>query len=160
MVGAVWGLGFAPEDAKQGNSYRIIYIHVPAAVIAPTPAPSPAQPEPPVATQPTAPLAVALLFVTLLKLACELAVLKHADTDSDRWTQLRRTAALQTGALRPVLAVRLLTALAGGVFLPFVIATGAGSVALGISAFVLCLLGELAERYLFFTSVAPDKMPV
>ncbi len=112
------------------------------------------------AFQPTAPLAVALLFVTLLKLACELAVLKHADTDSDRWTQLRRTAALQTGALRPVLAVRLLTALAGGVFLPFVIATGAGSVALGISAFVLCLLGELAERYLFFTSVAPDKMPV
>ncbi len=33
VVGAVWGLGFAPEDAKQGNSYRIIYIHVPAAVI-------------------------------------------------------------------------------------------------------------------------------
>jgi hypothetical protein len=24
---------------------------------------------------------------------------------------------------------------------------------------VLCLMGEYAERYLFFTSVAPDKMP-
>ncbi|WP_341777644.1 heme ABC transporter permease [Marinomonas balearica] len=32
--GLVWGLGFAPEDYLQGNSFRIIYIHVPAAVIA------------------------------------------------------------------------------------------------------------------------------
>ena len=110
--------------------------------------------------QPSAPLAVALLHATLLKLGCELSVLKHADTDSDRWTQLRRTAALQTGALRPVLAVRLLTALAGGVFIPFAIATGAASSALAVTAFALCLLGELAERHLFFTSVAPDKMPV
>jgi heme exporter protein C len=34
IVGAVWGLGFAPMDSKQGNSYRIIYIHVPAAFLA------------------------------------------------------------------------------------------------------------------------------
>ena len=27
-VGLTWGLAFAPEDAKQGNSFRIIYIHV------------------------------------------------------------------------------------------------------------------------------------
>jgi len=32
--GALWGLGFAPADAKQGNSYRIIYIHVPASFLA------------------------------------------------------------------------------------------------------------------------------
>lgn len=32
--GCVWGLLFAPEDFRQGNSYRIIYIHVPAAMIA------------------------------------------------------------------------------------------------------------------------------
>lgn len=31
--GSIWGLGFAPSEAKQGNSYRIIYIHVPAAVL-------------------------------------------------------------------------------------------------------------------------------
>ena len=30
-VGWVWGLAFAPEDYQQGNSYRIIFIHVPAA---------------------------------------------------------------------------------------------------------------------------------
>ncbi|MEZ5539397.1 MAG: heme ABC transporter permease [Pseudomonadales bacterium] len=34
VVGCVWGLAIAPEDAKQGNSYRIIYIHVPAAFLA------------------------------------------------------------------------------------------------------------------------------
>jgi heme exporter protein C len=31
---SVWGLAFAPDDFKQGNSYRIIYIHVPAAFLA------------------------------------------------------------------------------------------------------------------------------
>jgi heme exporter protein C len=34
IVGMVWGLAFAPMDAKQGNSYRIIYIHVPVAAFA------------------------------------------------------------------------------------------------------------------------------
>jgi len=32
--GAVWGLLFTAPDFRQGNSYRIIYIHVPAAVVA------------------------------------------------------------------------------------------------------------------------------
>jgi heme exporter protein C len=34
IVGLVWGLAFAPPDAKQGNSFRIIYLHVPASVVA------------------------------------------------------------------------------------------------------------------------------
>jgi heme exporter protein C len=34
ITGLVWGLGFAPIDSKQGNSYRIIYIHVPSAFLA------------------------------------------------------------------------------------------------------------------------------
>jgi len=33
-VGMVWGLLFTSPDFRQGNSYRIIYIHVPAAVVA------------------------------------------------------------------------------------------------------------------------------
>ncbi len=33
-VGLVWGLAFAPPDYQQGDSYRIIFIHVPAAAIA------------------------------------------------------------------------------------------------------------------------------
>jgi heme exporter protein C len=34
FVGMVWGLLFTSPDFRQGNSYRIIYIHVPAAVVA------------------------------------------------------------------------------------------------------------------------------
>lgn len=34
LVSLTWGLGFAPADAKQGNSYRIIFIHMPAAALA------------------------------------------------------------------------------------------------------------------------------
>ncbi len=34
VTGLVWGLAFAPEDARQGNSFRIIYLHVPAAFLA------------------------------------------------------------------------------------------------------------------------------
>ncbi|MEW7865089.1 heme ABC transporter permease [Aeromonas diversa] len=31
-VGLVWGLAFAPADYQQGDSFRIIYIHVPSAI--------------------------------------------------------------------------------------------------------------------------------
>ncbi|MDH2925164.1 heme exporter protein C [Nicoletella semolina] len=31
-VAFIWGLGFAPKDYQQGDSYRIIFIHVPAAI--------------------------------------------------------------------------------------------------------------------------------
>ena len=34
VVGWIWGLAFAPEDYQQGNSFRIIYVHVPAAHLA------------------------------------------------------------------------------------------------------------------------------
>lgn len=34
VVGTVWALAFSPVDYKQGNSYRIIYLHVPAAFLA------------------------------------------------------------------------------------------------------------------------------
>ena len=33
-LGWVWGLAFAPEYAIQGNSYRIIFLHVPASMLA------------------------------------------------------------------------------------------------------------------------------
>jgi heme exporter protein C len=32
--GSAWGLGFAPADYQQGNSFRIMYVHVPAAMLA------------------------------------------------------------------------------------------------------------------------------
>ncbi len=33
IIGLTLGLGFAPPDYQQGNSFRIIYIHVPAAML-------------------------------------------------------------------------------------------------------------------------------
>lgn len=32
LFGWAWGFGFAPKDYQQGDSFRIIYIHVPAAM--------------------------------------------------------------------------------------------------------------------------------
>ncbi|MBL9173877.1 MAG: hypothetical protein JNL10_10110, partial [Verrucomicrobiales bacterium] len=75
------------------------------------------------------------------------------------WTPLRRSAALQLGPLRPLWALRLALALVGGVILPFSYTVGAVSVgALGVATIAL-LLGELAERALFFTAASPDSMP-
>ena len=34
VVGTVWGLVFAPPDYQQGNSFRIMYLHVPSALLA------------------------------------------------------------------------------------------------------------------------------
>ncbi|MBR9828506.1 MAG: heme ABC transporter permease [Oceanospirillales bacterium] len=34
LGGTVWALLFAPADYQQGNSFRIIYLHVPAAILA------------------------------------------------------------------------------------------------------------------------------
>ncbi len=34
VAGVVWGLAFAPPDYQQGNSFRIIFIHVPASILA------------------------------------------------------------------------------------------------------------------------------
>lgn len=34
VTGTVWGLAFAPPDYQQGDSFRIMYVHVPAAIVA------------------------------------------------------------------------------------------------------------------------------
>lgn len=33
LIGSVWGLAFAPTDYQQGDSFRIIYLHVPSAML-------------------------------------------------------------------------------------------------------------------------------
>ncbi len=34
VIGTFWGLAVAPPDYQQGNSFRIIYVHVPSAILA------------------------------------------------------------------------------------------------------------------------------
>lgn len=98
-------------------------------------------------------------FATALKLAAEIAVLKHGDSDADLWTQLRRTAVLQRGPLRPLLCFRLLLGVIGGLLLPYGVGAGAIPAGYAVAAFPILLSGEIAERLLYFTSVSPDKMP-
>ena len=33
LLGNIWGLAFTPPDYQQGDSYRIIHIHVPSAIM-------------------------------------------------------------------------------------------------------------------------------
>lgn len=33
IISLVWGIAFTPEDYKQGHAYRIIFIHVPTAIV-------------------------------------------------------------------------------------------------------------------------------
>ena len=111
------------------------------------------------ALSPSAAAATALVAVMLCKLAVEIACVHDRNLNEEQWSQRRRTAALQYGLLRPVLATRFILGLIGGALIPFGMAVGAMPLRLGSLAFCLCIAGELAERYLFFASVAPDKMP-
>ncbi len=104
-------------------------------------------------------ITLVLMGVTLVKLALEISVLKEGDSDDDRWTALRRTAVLQRGMLRPILCLRVVAGLLGGVLLPWAGLVFPEIGGLAWMAFGFCFAGELAERSLFFRSVAPDKMP-
>jgi DMSO reductase anchor subunit len=103
--------------------------------------------------------AASLMLFVLLKLAVDVSIVKEVSGDTDPRTQLRRTAILQLGMLRPLFAARFLLSLAGGVFIPFAVASGAVARSFAWWSCLLCFGGEMAERYLFFTTVAPDKMP-
>lgn len=111
------------------------------------------------AFEPNETLAVTLMSTMLLKLGSELSVLKFNGDEDAANIQLTRTAALQLGHFRPLLSLRILLGLGGGLLLPFLFLAGTAPAAILPLAALLCLCGELAERYLFFTSVAPDRMP-
>ena len=112
-------------------------------------------------TQPGVPHAVtpALMLAMLLKLACELRALRPLGDRDDPPTPERQTARLLAGPLRLVFGARVLLALGGGVALPFAISVHAVPSAAAWLALALVLVGELAERYLFFRAVDAPKMP-
>ncbi|MEA3187930.1 MAG: formate dehydrogenase iron-sulfur subunit [Chthoniobacter sp.] len=110
----------------------------------------------------TAQLSAALIAVTLAKIGFELMVFTHLR--DVKFSLLKRSALLLSGELAEATSVRALTGAAGGIALPFYLlfsrpAPGAATV--GVTAWILvfALLGELTERYLFFTAVVPPKMP-
>lgn len=97
-----------------------------------------------------------LLFATY-KLAWEAVLLR-----SPRDQAHIRSATLMTGALRRFTVARFILGGIGGLACPMLLlnASHANTVSiLAGAAFLFCLIGELLERFLFFTAVAPDRMP-
>ena len=106
-------------------------------------------------------LSPALIAVVLLKLATDLEILVHLRERG--LGELKRSALLLIGELRPVFALRVALSLAG-IFLAL-LAAGTASLEPG-AVFTLwllsfgCLLGsELFERSLFFRAASAPKMP-
>ena len=98
-------------------------------------------------------LAWGLIGATSGKVLWELSVLRHRRRgDGD----LAKTAQLLTGELRRELLARVGLGLAGGIAIPALVLGGAPVAAVGLP---LVVGAELLERRLFFTAVAPPRMP-
>ena len=101
--------------------------------------------------------ACALAVVSILKLVSEAALRLHLRDDG--LTSLKRSALLMMGELGAFHRTRIVFGLLGGVALPLAGVVFGGNTALAVLAFALCFVAELCERHLFFTAVAPAKMP-
>jgi formate dehydrogenase iron-sulfur subunit len=99
-------------------------------------------------------------FVALVmtaKLLWECTVFVHL---RDReWTDMKRTALLISGVLKRFAVRRFVCGALGGVLLPALVLFGVLPPVFAAGILPLSLLGELLERYLFFTAVIPLKMP-
>jgi Fe-S-cluster-containing dehydrogenase component/DMSO reductase anchor subunit len=104
-------------------------------------------------------LGFALAVATAGKLLFEARALDPLNGDRDTITPARQTALLLSVPLRPVNELRAAAALVGGVLLPLMLALHVAPTFVAWPALALSLIGELAERYLFFRAVDAPKMP-
>jgi hypothetical protein len=111
-------------------------------------------------------LCVALIGAMAIKLLSEAAVFWWLNART--FTPLRRTALLMTGDLARATNARFLVGWIGGIVLPVMCVLfwsgSAGPSArltftVVVALLVLNLIGELLERYLFFSAVVAPKMP-
>jgi len=98
-----------------------------------------------------------LAVATTAKLFWELAVFAHLN-DRD-WSNMKRTALLMAGVLKRVTIARFVCGAIGGVLLPALVVFGVFPPVVATGILPFSLLGELLERYLFFTAVIASKMP-
>ncbi|HUY35485.1 MAG TPA: DmsC/YnfH family molybdoenzyme membrane anchor subunit [Pirellulales bacterium] len=114
------------------------------------------------------PLCQALMASMGLKLLVETSLFRHLRQKQN--SPLRRSAVLMSGELSAAVKSRFICGFVGGIAIPgMLLAASSPSsradssdlfvVAAACAAFVVCLAGELLERYLFFTAVSPAKMP-
>jgi Fe-S-cluster-containing dehydrogenase component/DMSO reductase anchor subunit len=98
-----------------------------------------------------------IALIATAKLSWEACAFTHLrDTG---WTNMKRTTLLMVGALRYITAGRFVCGVAGGILLPLLGLSGVSATGIVVLIFALLLMGELLERYLFFTAVIPPKMP-
>jgi DMSO reductase anchor subunit/ferredoxin len=111
------------------------------------------------------PAIILLMAATVAKLVFEHRIFRQlADENTLRLSPLNKTARLLEGRLGLAARWRVACGIFGGIVLPvWLIAKQSGndSVVAPVAgaALLFCLAGELLERYLFFTAVAPVKMP-
>ena len=113
------------------------------------------------------PLCLSLAATSATKLVFEALVLRHLR--DRRYTPQRRSAELLVGPLARVTLVRFAIGLIGGIVIPLLLAADSNNevshgimrfaMYAGILVFLLTLIGELFERYLFFAAVVAPKMP-
>jgi Fe-S-cluster-containing dehydrogenase component/DMSO reductase anchor subunit len=102
-------------------------------------------------------VALVALLASACKMSWELSLLR---TKGD--ASLIRSAALMKGPLRRFTIARFIFGGLGGLLCPLLLLTAGPSDAFSIIAgggFLFCFAGELLERFLFFTAVAPERMP-
>lgn len=114
------------------------------------------------------PMLMSVMVAAAAKLFCDARVLIHLR--SRRLTPLKRSAILMTGELAMPTMLRFFFGAIGGLLLPLVLlsehslAAGAGfhplfiGLAVGLIGLTLTI-GELLERYLFFTAAVAPRMP-
>ena len=112
-----------------------------------------------------APLPFIVIAVTLGQLGAQATIFGHRL--DHQVTELRRTALLLTGDLARVTVVRFACGIVGGGLLPIILLanlsgphpTAPAALVVSVGMLVLITLGELAERWLFFTASSAPRMP-
>lgn len=106
--------------------------------------------------------AVLLTVAVLTKLADELRGINTRDYDDDDEpapSADQKTARLVRGRFRHVFGLRVVMALVAGALGPWMMVAQMMPPAAGVIVVLALLLGELADRYLFFRAVDAPKMP-
>lgn len=104
-------------------------------------------------------LAFALAGIAMLKLSFERSIFRHlTDPQEPKLASLNKTALLMDNELGPATRLRFACGVLGGLVFPLIFLLNPVW-AIPLAALVFCLIGELLERYLFFTAVAPLRMP-
>jgi Fe-S-cluster-containing dehydrogenase component/DMSO reductase anchor subunit len=101
----------------------------------------------------------ATLVAFFFKLAVDLEILRWLHVPG--FPPLKKSALLVTRRFNGMVFIRLGLGLLGGALLPVALHSGQQPLgaSTGLIALLLLLAGEGCERFLFFTAVAPDKMP-